>query len=402
MRIRPGVSVAGGVLVGFVAGAVITLSTQSAGRILGPPPARSSPAAVVPSAVEREPPGTFLAWTPGGLPYGFRGELRRVRRVRHTVVVESDIAWLTRSFSSSGAVVDDPPPGFAIPLEVAAVDPGAYEPFLPPADRSVVGQLADGYGVLGESSARLRKLGPGGVLRFGDVDIRISAVLPDELIGANELLVARSRASALGVSRDRYARIQPRGAAPDRTLRRALAPLVPPDLPLQVRAPGETPYFRQGDAVLPPVQIKLLFGEFAAAPDPASPGYLKIDPAWERTHIATERVPILGDVTCNIALFPQLRGALRALVRRGLQDTITSYSGCYARRYTNRDPSQAISHHSWGIAVDVNVPQNPFGAPPDQDPRLVRVFERWGFIWGGRFILPDGMHFEYRRAPVRE
>jgi hypothetical protein len=31
---------------------------------------------------------------------------------------------------------------------------------------------------------------------------------------------------------------------------------------------------------------------------------------------------------------------------------------------------------------------------------MVAVFERWGFIWGGTFILPDGMHFEYRRPPA--
>jgi hypothetical protein len=24
--------------------------------------------------------------------------------------------------------------------------------------------------------------------------------------------------------------------------------------------------------------------------------------------------------------------------------------------------------------------------------------ERFGFIWGGSFIVPDGNHFEYRRA----
>jgi hypothetical protein len=398
MRARTGVGVAAGTIVGFVAGAVLTLSIQSAGR-LPPPPAQPAPTATAEPATIPEAPGTFLAWTPGGLPEGFRKRLTALPIVRRAVVVESDIAWLTRSFSSSGEVVDDPPPGLAIPLEVAAVDPNEYAPFLPPVDRGVLGDLADGYGVLGESSAELRHLGPGAVLRFGRVDVPISAVLPDELVGANELLVSRSRAQALGVTHDRYALIQPRGRGTDRRIERALAPLLPADLPVQVRAPGETPYFRQGDAVLPPVQIKLQFGEFAAAPDPARPGYLRIDPAWEREHIATEHVPILGDVTCNVALFPQLRGALRELVRRGLRGTITSYAGCYARRFTNRDPEQGISHHTWGIAVDVNVPQNPFGATPHQDPRLVRVFERWGFIWGGRFIRPDGMHFEYRRPP---
>ena len=81
-------------------------------------------------------------------------------------------------------------------------------------------------------------------------------------------------------------------------------------------------------------------------------------------------------------------------------DTITSFSGCYSPRRVNRIPTAGISHHTWGIALDINVPQNPFGAPPDQDPRMVAVFERWGFIWGGSFVQPDGMHFEYRRPPA--
>jgi hypothetical protein len=25
---------------------------------------------------------------------------------------------------------------------------------------------------------------------------------------------------------------------------------------------------------------------------------------------------------------------------------------------------------------------------------------RFGFIWGGTFIVPDGNHFEYRRPPA--
>ncbi len=28
------------------------------------------------------------------------------------------------------------------------------------------------------------------------------------------------------------------------------------------------------------------------------------------------------------------------------------------------------------------------------------IMERWGFIWGGTFVWPDGMHFEYHRPPL--
>ena len=187
-------------------------------------------------------------------------------------------------------------------------------------------------------------------------------------------------------------------------LRARLTPLLPPGLGIyqhvQVRAPGETPYFRSGDAVLPPVLLKSLFGEFAARPSPGRPGYLDIDPAWVRTHIVTVQVPLLGDVTCNRALIPQLRDAMSSLQRRGLGFLIHSYAGCFAPKFVNRDPTAMLSHHSWGVAFDCNFPGNAYGEPPHQDPRLVRTMERFGFIWGGSFVVPDGNHFEYRRAPA--
>jgi hypothetical protein len=66
------------------------------------------------------------------------------------------------------------------------------------------------------------------------------------------------------------------------------------------------------------------------------------------------------------------------------------------------DPGPSIAHHAWGSAIDLNASANPQGLPPHQDRRLVSIFERWGFTWGGRWLVPDGMHFELLRLlPIR-
>jgi hypothetical protein len=31
------------------------------------------------------------------------------------------------------------------------------------------------------------------------------------------------------------------------------------------------------------------------------------------------------------------------------------------------------------------------------DPRIVKIFEKWGFVWGGYWDRPDPMHFELAR-----
>jgi hypothetical protein len=351
-----------------------------------------------------EPPGTFLAWTVGGLPDGFAERAAQLPDVRQVVSVRSDTAWLTGSATPDGEIVDDPPNGYSIPLEVTAVEPRDYTPFLPPADRGVVVALAAGQGILGESSAKLRNLGPGSTLSFGSTSIRVGAVLPDELVGASELMVSRRTGLEIGVVRERYMLFQPTPPPTaerelpryDRRFERQLGNLSA-GAPVRVRAPGETPYFRQGDAVLPPVQLKLLFGEFAARPGPG--GTLQLDPAWVRRNIATRRVPLLGEVTCNVRLFPQLIGAMREVVASGLSETVRTYHGCWVPKRILNVPSAQVSHHTWGVAFDINIVGNAYGATPHQNPRLVRILEKWGFIWGGTFMVPDGNHFEYRRPP---
>jgi D-alanyl-D-alanine carboxypeptidase len=400
----------GATAAGFVAGAVVMLALQS--PAVEPPPGGGrtgrdgggqEPTTLPP--VTPEEPETFLAWVPGGLPEGFGEALDRIPGMRRSVIVRSGVGWLARSFSSQGELVDEAAKGLGYPLEVAVVPPGGYAPFLPPGDRGVIVPLADGEAVLGESSARLRGLGPGATLEFrrpdgrpGVVRIGVAAVLPDELVGAHEVMVSYAVGLRLGIRLDRYALLHPAERIQSDLADRILA-ATPGDLLLRTRAPGETRYFRQGDAILPPIRLKELFGEFAGRP--VADGYIESEAAWVRRNILTERVPILGEVTCHRALFPQLRAALADAVRRGLAGTIdpSHYGGCYASRFVNRIPVLGISHHAWGIAIDVNVAENPYGAPPNQDPRLVAAFRRHGFLWGGDWLLPDGMHFEFGRFP---
>jgi hypothetical protein len=114
-------------------------------------------------------------------------------------------------------------------------------------------------------------------------------------------------------------------------------------------------------------------------------------------------VPILGEVTCNRALMPPLRGALQELVDRGLDDLISIYSGCYAARTVARSDTAPPSQHAYGAAIDIDAPTNGYGdTTPAMDPRVVEVFETHGFLWGGDFLIPDGMHFEYGSSPVRD
>jgi hypothetical protein len=104
-------------------------------------------------------------------------------------------------------------------------------------------------------------------------------------------------------------------------------------------------------------------------------------------------------VTCNRAFFPALVGALKDVQAAGLGGEIHTYSGCYAARTVARSSTAPPSQHAYGAAIDINAPENPYGATPTMDPKIVRIFERWGFLWGGDFLTPDGMHFEYGAPP---
>jgi hypothetical protein len=345
---------------------------------------------------------------PDGLPPGYGATVAALATVGKIAVVASDTVWMTSSSDAEGSLVDEPPSPYMIPIDAAAIDPRPYARFLPPETRAIVGNLGDGQAIIGQTSARLRHLGPGGVMRFlGGASVTIIGVLPDELVGAAEVVVNRATGASIGVTQNRYLLFEPSaGLQPsDQQLEKRFRAVLPPGLRypvVQVRAPGEVKYLRASDDTLPQALIKRRFGEWAGTPQPSDTGLLEIDPAWIQDHIVTVTIPVLGRVSCNRKFLPQLRGAMREVVTLGLESTIHSFDGCFVARLDLSSPSASISHNAWGAALDVNADMNRFGSPPLQDPALVAVMQRWGFAWGGDLIVPDGMHFEYLGPPIRQ
>lgn len=127
---------------------------------------------------------------------------------------------------------------------------------------------------------------------------------------------------------------------------------------------------------------------------PIGGGRVQPDPAWVREYIVTEQMPILGSMTCNKHMMPQLRAALLEIQQTGLADEINpdEYAGCYYPRFIAG--STTLSNHSYGLAIDINVPGNQRGTVGDLDRGVVAIFKKWGFAWGGDWSYTDPMHFE--------
>ncbi len=359
-------------------------------------PIRSLPSA---SGSRYEGPDNYLAWVPGGFDDPkFRQKMDRLAGLDEAVVVAGDTLWLRKTEDTDGRVVDEPKSPFAFPIDAFAVQARDYAPFVGASVRArIVRALIAGKAVLGEHSARLRRLGPGGTLTFRTGSVRVGAVVPDDAVGWSEVLVNREVGHRLGITHERYLLAQPADDLTKPAWKRLLLPFVGQD-PLRVDVPGGTRFVRVASGVNPPILVKQAFGEFAATPQ-SNPAYLTIDPAWVEKHIVTTEVPLLGTITCNRKLIPMVRGALQDILASGLMSEIKVYSGCWASRTVSRSPTAPPSTHAYGAAIDINAPQNPYGTKPTMNRDVVRIFESWGFNWGGDFLIPDGHHFEFQRFP---
>jgi hypothetical protein len=344
-------------------------------------------------------PENYLAWVPGGFDDpSFRSKMERLPGLEEAVVVAGDTLWLRKTEDADGAVIDEPTSPFAFPIDAFAVQARDYAPFVATSVRDrIVRALNVGKAVLGEHSARLRRLGPGGKLTFRTGSVRVGAVVPDDAVGWSEVFLSREVGRRLGITHERYLLAQTRRELSRPAWKRKLLPFVGDD-PLRVDLPGSTPYVRVASGVKPPILLKEVFGEFAATPQ-SDPAWLTIDPAWVERNIVTTEVPLLGTITCHRKLIPMVRGAIQEIMGSGLVSEIKVYSGCWASRTIARSPTAPPSYHAYGAAIDINAPQNPYGAKPTMNREMVRIFESWGFNWGGDFLIPDGHHFEFWAFP---
>ncbi|MGH2750423.1 MAG: M15 family metallopeptidase [Actinomycetota bacterium] len=356
-----------------------------------------------PTALAKEPSKiapqrtVLLAWAPGGLPPNTQHELEQSPGVRAVATVEAGLDWIESARSADGTVLDRTPGGTAIPFENAYVNPADYAEFVSPADRDKVRSLGPGEALLARTSEELRGGGAGITLRLQSGVLAVTGVVDDTTTGGYEALSAGKAPRRWGVI-DRFVLVRLERKADEGLIEKRIRALLEPGQELRLRPSGVNPFLRYGDAVLPQLIIKENFGEFSARPIPGD-RFFEIDESWRRRNIRATTVPVIGEVVCHRSFIPQLRAAMQEVRARDLAYTINpaQFGGCFAPRFVSAGPRHRLSHHAWGIAVDFNVSENPTGIRPNLDRRLVGVMRQHGLTWGGDWLVPDGMHFEWVR-----
>lgn len=288
-------------------------------------------------------------------------------------------------------------PGARKTLRVGAVDPLLFRSLAPEPTREaefVWAALVAGEAVVTFDAAEALGISGSGDVTLDDAHVRAGAIADNGVPNLADVLVADFVAEDAGLPGPSLLAIGVKD--PERTAATGRA--------LRERFPG--------------AEVRRLLGE---VPDPIQPGapevvgassggligtlrfevledgFIRPDPAWVSANITQAEVPIVGSVTCHRLLVPQLYAALAEVEQAGLAESIYQYGGCYVPRFIDRDPSNPLSMHAFGLAIDLNTPTNQLGTEGDMDPRVVEIFERWGFVWGGRWSRPDPMHFELGR-----
>lgn len=280
-------------------------------------------------------------------------------------------------------------------INIAAVDPSTYRNFTVRESAELQEQwdrVAGGEVALEKKLARQLQ-DKAGYLKLGNdedaPDVHIGAYAPQ--VPQIDAVVNEKWGEELGVPTDNAMLINtgidsPRDALED------LQKIVGDDAAVSILGPNLDPGAQQ-IAVLTGGSVAQAVGTFRYTV--LGGGRIAPDQSWVNENIRTEQVPILGNVTCHKVVFPQLRAALLEIQTTGnLAQEIHpgEYAGCYYPRYIAG--TQQLSLHSFGIALDLNVPGNQRGTVGEMNRAVVDIFKKWGFAWGGDWGYTDPMHFE--------
>lgn len=125
--------------------------------------------------------------------------------------------------------------------------------------------------------------------------------------------------------------------------------------------------------------------------------------SYEQEHIVSFELPyplvygsaMVRKTRCHRLLAPIFRAVFEDIKAADLVERATHYGGIFAQRAIRGLP-RFPSTHSWGIALDLNPAENPLGKVGHQDSRVVAIFKKYGFTWGGEFKSRlDPMHFQF-------
>jgi hypothetical protein len=260
--------------------------------------------------------------------------------------------------------------------------------------------------VLGSTSASITGAQAGDILHLVAADgsmaqFLVGRVAPDAEVGGTEIVMSTAQADLLGAvlptsvliygqfNRTTLdASMASRGLStnPKIRVRRSWDPLDP-------------------DGTIGVAKTKKLLGELAYSV--TADGGVLVDDGWRAAYIPPRELYPTGiRAACNNAIKADLTAALQAVVDAGLAGYIdvanaNTYGGCFGPRFSRIVGTQlgTLSRHTWAQALDTNTVSNCQGCVPQMDCRVVRIFRAHNFAWGGNFLNPDGMHFEWVGEP---
>lgn len=329
------------------------------------------------------------------------------------VIDASDVAarriGATASLSRSGAVglqrvvrgattVHGPPAGYLIPMTYVSFPRGAIAGVF---GRDVSQVLDSSSVVLNQMTAELMGAQVGDLIDVrgqhgGTVRLRVAAIQPYERVGGTELIFDDRVADRLGVfthNRVVVFGITDRGAF-DQAM-----------IDVGITGRSRTKINRSWsppdpDDTISTARTKVALGEpwYRINSDES----VSMHPDWIAANLTPGRILLSAAIPvrarCHVRIVDDLRAALDEVAAAGLGWAIevgntNTYGGCYNPRYSRT--SGYLSRHAYGQALDTNTVSNCQGCQPRLDCRVVRIFRKHNFAWGGNFRIPDGMHFEW-------